>query len=223
MAAPPFSNSGALEDGTSVQPAQVADKALYNDGLLAWNGGQLKDEDIITAIRTKSAEVNTVAGYTIFSLEPADASEPTPPTPFKLKTTAALNLPEQFLDKHLFQGLPAHLNHDANVLHVLISTLSGTGLSPQFFEDILETLLGAIGLESSDYKVTRTQSAESVAEFARSELLVRANEGKKQTVLMLSGDGGMVDTINGLLESEDRSRYILIFILSLLYFQMLRC
>jgi hypothetical protein len=53
----------------------------------------------------------------------------------------------------------------------------------------------------------RTSSAESVVEFARSTLLVAANQGRKQTVLMLSGDGGMVDTINGLLESGHQSRY----------------
>ena len=99
-----------------------------------------------------------------------------------------------------------HLDHDANILHILISTLSGTGLAPQFFDDILEPLLAAIRLKSLDYNVVRTQSAESVKDFARSELLVRANEGKKQSLLMLSGDGGMVDTINGLLESGDRSR-----------------
>jgi hypothetical protein len=203
MAAPPFSNSGAtLDPESSAASAHVADKASYNDGLLEWDGGQVKDDDIITVIRTKSAGVSAAVGYTIFSLE----SEPTPPTPFKLRIINAGTLAEAFLDKHLFQGLSAHLNSDTNVLHVLISTLSGTGLAPQFFDDILEPLLGAIGLKSTEYSVTRTQSAESVGEFAQSELLVRANAGKKQTVLMLSGDGGMVDTINGLLETGDRSR-----------------
>jgi hypothetical protein len=206
MAEPPLSSSGAtVESKTSAQSAQVADKASYDDAQITWDGRQLKDDDIITVIKMDSPEN---AEYTIFSLEPADASEPTPPTPFKLVKTSIPDLPEQFLDRHLFKSLPAHLSHDENIIHVLISTLSGTGLSPQFFGDILETLLSAIGLKSSDYKVTSTQSAESVGEFARAELLLRANEGKKQSVLMLSGDGGMVDTINGLLESGERSRYV---------------
>lgn len=207
MEAQTLSSSGAIDQAESpARTGQAADKFFYNDGVLKWDGGQLKDEDIITVTRANSSEVGTAIGYTIFSLEPADPSGPTPPTPFKLNTTSAAAVPEAFLDKHLFQGLPAHLNPAANVLHVLISTLSGTGLSPQFFDDILEPVLGTIGLKSSDYDVVRTKSAESVKEFAQSELLVRANEGKKQTVLMLSGDGGMVDTINGLLESGELSR-----------------
>ena len=209
MEAQTLSSSGAIDQAECpAQTGQVADKLFYNNGVLKWDGGQLKDDDIITVTRANSCEVGTTVGYTIFSLEPADPSGPTPPTPFKLNTTPATAVPEAFLNKHLFQGLPAHLNPAANALRVLISTLSGTGLSPQFFDDILEPVLGTIGLKSSDYDVVRTQSAESVKEFAQSELLVRANEGKKQTVLMLSGDGGMVDTINGLLESGERSRYI---------------
>jgi hypothetical protein len=208
MAGPsPYSPGAPLKDGSS-ESAQVADNASYNDGVLAWNGAQLKDEDIITATRTKSNEGTLEAGYTIWSLEPLDASKPAPPTPFKLGTTSASTLPKPFLDKHLFQGLSAHLNHEANSIHILISTLSGTGLAPQFFDEILKPLLHAIGLKESDYSVVRTKSAESVKEFAQSQLLVRANAGKKQTVLMLSGDGGIVDTINGLLETGDRSKYI---------------
>jgi hypothetical protein len=218
MEAPRLSSCGA--NGHFHRPAQkgqVANKLSYIDGVVEWDRGQLKDEDIITVTRNESSEVDTAIGYTIFSLEPADPSGTTLPTLFKLNTTSAATIPEAFLDKHLFQGLPAYLDPTANVLHVLISTLSGTGLSPQFFDDILEPVLGAIRLKSSDYNVIRTTSAESVKEFARSELLVRANRGKKQTVLMLSGDGGMVDTINGLLESGDRSRYVFNSTLFLFY------
>ena len=216
MAGSPVSSSGAtLKDGSSAESAEITDNTSYNDGVLTWNGGQLKDEDTITITVTKSNGDTAESGYTIWSLEPpADVSQPAPPTPFKLRTTSASNLPKPFLDKHLFHSLSAHLSHESNILHVLISTLSGTGLAPQFFVEILEPLLGAVGLRESDYSVVRTKSAESVKEFAQSELLVRANEGKKQTVLMLSGDGGMVDTINGLMENGERSRYIFNFLLS---------
>ncbi|KAF4627572.1 hypothetical protein G7Y89_g10582 [Cudoniella acicularis] len=81
-----------------------------------------------------------------------------------------------------------------------------TSLSPNFFDEVLHPVLKAIGLADSTYNVVRTKSAESAMDFARSTLLVAANEGKKQTVLMLSGDGGVVDMINGLLESGGRSK-----------------
>ena len=210
MATPPLSSSGAtLGPEAPSKAAKVADNPSYSDGILKWDGENLEDDDIITVIRTDSPEVHAVVRYTIYSLEPANASGSSPPTPFRLKTTTASKLPELFLERHIFKGLPEHLKYDATELHVLISTLSGTGLAPQFFDEVLEPLLDAIGLKSSDYNVTRTQSAESVGEFARSQLLVRANDGKKQSVLMLSGDGGMVDTINGLLDGGERSRYIL--------------
>lgn len=148
-----------------------------------------------------ATKVEGSIGHTIFSLAP-DAGD----NPFELRTTRATLLPQTFLDKHLLKALPSYLLTDH--FHVLVSTLSGTGLSPVFFDNILHPLLRAIGLADSAYTVTRTSSAESVKEFARSTLLVAANGGQKQTVLMLSGDGGMVDTINGLMESGERSRHV---------------
>ena len=205
MAAQPASSFGAtLKDRDPADPRQAADNPSYNDGVLVWDGGHLKDEDVITV--TKNNQASAVAGYTIFSLEPPDAYQLAPPVPFKLRTTSASRLPKPFADKHLFQDLLPHLDPKENVLFVLISTLSGTGLGPHFFDEILEPLLKGIGLKESDYSVVRTKSVESVKEFAQSQLLLQANEGKKQTVMMLSGDGGMVDTINGLLEPGDRSR-----------------
>jgi hypothetical protein len=168
----------------------------YRNGVLAWGASELRDDNIIVA-----TEVGETIGHIIVSLAP-DAAD----SPFELRTTRATLLPQAFLDKHLFKTLPSYLQTDH--IHVLISTLSGTGLAPAFFDDVLHPLLRAIGLADSAYTVTRTRSAESVKDFAKSTLLVAANGGQEQTVLMLSGDGGMVDTINGLMESGDRSRYV---------------
>jgi len=181
-------NYGHIDD----EPVHLS----YRNGVLSWGSSELKDEDIIVATK-----VDGSIGHTIFSL----ASD-TGKGPFELRTTRATLLPQTFLDQYLFSSLPPYLLTDH--IHVLISTLSGTGLAPGFFDDVLHPLLRAVGLADSAYTVTRTKSAESVKEFARSMLLVAANEGKKQTVLMLSGDGGMVDTINGLLESGKRSKYV---------------
>ena len=199
-----FSSGANLEGKSSTESARFADNQSYVNGVLAWGGGQLKDEDIITVTRT--SEDDAFEGFTITTLETADLSQPATAAPFKLITTSASTLPKPFLDKHLFHTSPAHLDHETNVLYVFISTLSGTGLAPQFFKDVLEPLLRVIGLSKSDYGVVRTQNADSVKAFARSGLLPQANKGKKQTVLMLSGDGGIIDTINGLLEGGVRSR-----------------
>jgi Diacylglycerol kinase catalytic domain len=169
----------------------------YRNGVLAWGASELRDENIIVATK-----VDGSIGHTIFSLAPDPAENR-----LELRTTRATLLPESFLDKHLFKSLPSYLQTDH--IRVLISTLSGTGLAPTFFDNVLHPLLRAIGLSDSAYTVTRTKSAESVKEFAKSTLLVTANRGHKQTMLMLSGDGGMVDTINGLMEGGERSRFVL--------------
>lgn len=207
MADPSSSSDGTYSDSDTEssatnygQPGEddAHSTYIYRDGALSWGQSMLKDEDIITV--TEDGDT-----YTIFSLAPADPDATG--HSFELRTTHATTLPKEFLNRHLFQTLPDHLL-SPNTLHVLISTLSGTGLAPRFFDEVLHPLLKAIGLPDKNYVVLRTTSTESVKEFAQSVLLLNANAGSRQTVLMLSGDGGMVDTINGLLGEIPRSRYL---------------
>ncbi|KAL3419870.1 diacylglycerol kinase catalytic domain-containing protein [Phlyctema vagabunda] len=194
------SNATSVHDSTSIR---------YDDGELSWTTGvdgdaglsesHLKDEEIITATKLGHG-----GGYQVLSILPPETS--LNKQPFELRTTTFPHLPQPFLDLHSFEHLPLWLDPaDGKDIHILISTLSGTGLAPDFYEAILPPLLKVVGLDGSQIKVTRTESAESVKKFAQTVLLPRANEGHKQTVLMLSGDGGMVDTLNGLLESGERS------------------
>ncbi|KAE8445398.1 hypothetical protein EG329_013411 [Mollisiaceae sp. DMI_Dod_QoI] len=183
-------NYGHVDD----EPAHL----FYRDGALRWGSSKLLDENIICV--TTQRESSTA--HTIFSLAPVDGDALK--SPFELRSTHATLLPRDFLDRHLFKGLPGYLQ-PGNETHVLISTLSGTGLAPKFFEDVVHPVLLAVGLADSDYNVLRTESTNSVVDFAKTTLLPAANEAKKQTVLMLSGDGGIVDTINGLLEDGKRS------------------
>jgi len=203
---PPSSSDSDTESSTT-NYGHIADEAAhvkYDNGQLSWSGGVLRDEDIIAVTKVEGNNI----GHTIWSLAQVEVpSESNPkPRPFELRTTSATNLPENFLEKFLLKSLPSYLDAESDV-YVLISTLSGTGLAPAFFDEILQPLLSSIGLKESRYHVVRTSSAESVSEFARSVLLVGANNNKKQTVVMLSGDGGIVDTINGILGSGDRSKF----------------
>lgn len=207
MADPSSSSDGTYSDSDTESSATNYGQSgeddahstyIYRDGALTWGTSTLKDGDIVTVTKDGDA-------YTVFSLAPADPDATG--RSFELRTTHATTLPKEFLDKYIFQTLPNYLL-SPNTLHVLISTLSGTGLAPQFFDEVLHPLLKAIGLADEDYVVLRTTSTESVKEFAQSLLLLEANAGSRQTVLMLSGDGGMVDTINGLLEEGPRSRYL---------------
>lgn len=191
-------HDAASADSQDEAPADFS----YIDGALTWESTKILDEDVITVINT----LGGTAEYTIFSLEAVSGEgDAAKKAPFKLRTTNAMILPQDYLDRFLFTSLPAFLQ-DKKV-SVLISTLSGTGLAQAFFDDVLHPLLRAIGFEDSKYTVAKTKSTDSVKEFAQFSLIDDANEGKEHTVLMLSGDGGIVDIINAMLQGKERSRY----------------
>jgi hypothetical protein len=68
--------------------------------------------------------------------------------------------------------------------------------------------LEAIGLKDGSYTVVKTSSHETIRDLSTWRLRERAEKGVKQTVLLLSGDGGVVDLINGLLGSDPLPRYV---------------
>ncbi|KAL2190157.1 hypothetical protein L209DRAFT_160625 [Thermothelomyces heterothallicus CBS 203.75] len=87
-------------------------------------------------------------------------------------------------------------------LHVVVSTGSGLRRAETFYQDVLRPLFDAVGLQPSEsedargYRVTVTKNSSTIREFAR-ELGADAGAGRK-TVVLLSGDGGVVDLLNGL-------------------------
>ncbi|KAK0111592.1 hypothetical protein ONS95_001940 [Cadophora gregata] len=196
------SNDAACADPEDEAPSDFT----YSDGILKWDSSEIRDDDVIIVINT----LGGTAEYTIFSLEAEKEEEKgegevegQTKRPFKLRTTNAMILPQEFLNKFQFQGLPPYLQ-SAKDVYVLISTLSGTGLAVAFFDDILHPLLRAVGFEDSRYTVLKTKNADSVKEFTQFNLVDRASDGKEQVVIMLSGDGGIVDTINTLLQEKGR-------------------
>lgn len=124
-------------------------------------------------------------------------------------------------------GLPSHLQcSPSRRVHVVVSTKSGTGLAFACWEHVVKPLValmesserrsGAITFPSagnegplsdapppastlSSYQVLVTESAQSMRQFARAR---RRNDNKtsgaaEETIVLLSGDGGIVDLLNG--------------------------
>lgn len=139
----------------------------------------------------------------------------------RLKTLA---IPEDLfyaggLKKYILPQVPAHLQHSTSNtrdeeeeegedrsesrrdIHVIISTLSGTQGALPFFENALQPLLDIV---SAKYKVHRTESARTIIELCSRVFLPRARAGVQQTVILLSGDGGVVDVIRMFSESKDQ-------------------
>lgn len=62
-------------------------------------------------------------------------------------------------------------------------------------------------LEEKDYVLHWTSSDSTVPELTRDLFLPHANDGVAQAIVLLSGDGGMVDIINALLSGDRSKRY----------------
>jgi diacylglycerol kinase family enzyme len=111
----------------------------------------------------------------------------------------ASNLPPPFLAEYFCPELPAHLkiptsDHGANI-HVIVSVMSGAKRAKEFFHNVLHPFLAFLQVEV--YEVHETDSEGTILQLARSILYPRAKQGIPQTVLLLSGDGGLVDLIKG--------------------------
>ncbi|KAJ5594563.1 uncharacterized protein N7459_000771 [Penicillium hispanicum] len=88
--------------------------------------------------------------------------------------------------------IPSHLRHKEPV-QVIISTRSGTGTAKAAFQDIVQPFLTHLDI---DHQVYETQSAQTIVELSQLQFLGRACEGAPQTILLLSGDGGLIDIVD---------------------------
>ncbi|KAL6231673.1 hypothetical protein BDW75DRAFT_219627 [Aspergillus navahoensis] len=125
-------------------------------------------------------------GYTVVFLKEAGSSN-TPPRLERIRLETAL---PAVLSGHLLTEVPGHLNNEC---HVVISTASGTGTARVLF-GVLQQLLAWIGLDR--YKVHETQSAQTITELCHSLFVPQAEVGVSQTIVLLSGDGGLCDIID---------------------------
>lgn len=93
--------------------------------------------------------------------------------------------------------------------HVIVSTGSGTGRANDVWEKVLRPLLEFVCETTADekYQLHFTTSETTVSNLTRSVFLPRANEGVAQSIVLLSGDGGLVDIVNTLLSSPRSGNY----------------
>ncbi|KAI3331805.1 ATP-NAD kinase-like domain-containing protein [Xylariaceae sp. AK1471] len=115
---------------------------------------------------------------------------------------------QSLLDDFLIYGPPVHLKpRPQRRVHVLVSTLSGTGLSMKFYSNVLAPLLETLGLtaagepepgatrQQGSYRLVVTQDAESVKKFAQ-EL---GGKGRGDG----DGDGSLVNMLNGIASTDN--------------------
>lgn len=81
-------------------------------------------------------------------------------------------------------------------IHIIISTGSGHQKASHFFNDVVSPILDALYPAQSITKHT-TQSETSILELTQDVFFPAANTGTPLRIIVLSGDGGIVDLVNG--------------------------
>ncbi|KAI4163971.1 MAG: hypothetical protein LQ342_002468 [Letrouitia transgressa] len=174
---------------------------------------QIYDRDVAGVIYdVRETRRNEVQPQLILKVAASQAPEATRMR-FSFDALPVTNLPQSYLEAQLITKTPDHLyvlpNKDGSLnLHVIISVRSGLGEAQQFFDNVLGEALSILGLNKEDYVVHTTRSEKTITEISESILLPRANAGIAQTVLLLSGDGGIVDLVNVFLSSSHTNSFV---------------
>ncbi|KAF2745134.1 hypothetical protein M011DRAFT_381884, partial [Sporormia fimetaria CBS 119925] len=93
--------------------------------------------------------------------------------------------------------------------HVVISTGSGGNLAEQFYNEAVSPVLKTLDPQShSTFHVHRTQSETSILDLTKDVFFPHANDGKTLRIFLLSGDGGVVDIVNGLMAQPISANFV---------------
>lgn len=107
-----------------------------------------------------------------------------------LKQTVISCLPEEL--SSLVVEIPDFLRQRQPV-QIVVSTRAGLGTAKTILHQIVEPFLTYLGI---DHQIHETQSAQTVIELSQSQFLERACAGIAQTIILLSGDGGLLDIVD---------------------------
>jgi diacylglycerol kinase family enzyme len=116
-----------------------------------------------------------------------------------------LNVSDSIYTK--FQSTILNKQRGQNKIFVIVSILSGAQHAKPFFETVLEPLLKELDLDGK-YNVEYTKNANSIIDLTTSVISKNAMQGIGQTVILLSGDGGIVDILNALEDPIDSPSFI---------------
>ncbi|KAI1214096.1 TRM-domain-containing protein [Annulohypoxylon truncatum] len=164
--------------------------------------GSVKSEEIVVILRRPQG-TDKPESYDIYSLG-EEAGEHGPS--FNLSKIQTTSVPQV---SFLSDDIPGYLRSGPlQHVHVVVSTGSGTGLASNFYNSVLRPLLEGLGIHALEpwadlaersrpniYNLVITQHADSVRDFAR-DLGGSSQATVQHTVVLLSGDGGVIDFLN---------------------------
>ena len=189
------------DDGGSlkIQVSGLEDEIISNRSIIA----------VIPDLKTGEEQNEPIQKVLVLSSVRSSVPD-SPLKDYKLEELQTTSLPQEFIAANLVSPRITSLSNrsDAVLLYVIVSIASGVGQAQQYFENVVKPAFTASGINESGYYVHTTYSSTSISEFTKSLILPRANEGRHQTILLLSGDGGVADTLNVLLSSSLSPKYI---------------
>lgn len=154
----------------------------------------------VIAIIDDAEDTTDETRYNILQVCENNESSESKSSRYSFKSVLVTGLPDTFLKRHVGPSRPPHLHipfvDGVTPLRIVVSILSGLGEANDFFINVVRPAFAAYGFEESSYHVHYTESEKSVTEFADDVLLPCAQRGWEQTVLLLSGDGGISDLVN---------------------------
>ncbi|CEJ84907.1 hypothetical protein VHEMI03611 [[Torrubiella] hemipterigena] len=126
-------------------------------------------------------------------------------SPFKLSFHSAASLPIDTPSSRVLASFPQHLTHkDDHSLDIVVSTRAGTGKALPFWGSILQPLLSRVSEEltgsSLAANVVITKDEHSVANVAKN---LSSRDSRHNTVVVISGDGGIIDLLNNYTPKAD--------------------
>jgi diacylglycerol kinase family enzyme len=111
------------------------------------------------------------------------------------------------IDKRSTDSTPLFI--ESQETHVILSTGSGHRKADDFFNQCVHPLLATLYPEHhKGFHIHTTQSADSVLELATNVFFSKANQGTRLRIIVLSGDGGIVDLVNGLSSHSTSAAYV---------------
>lgn len=150
----------------------------------------LKLDEVILIFRPSPSAHSVIVGL----IENTDSKE----APFQfLAIQTPADVPVQLSSVLHVAQLPPHLARlGGGVVHYVLSTKAGTGKAVQFWEEVLNPLLKiaaqSLNQDTLPDRIVVTESDDSVREYARG----KHEAAVPRTIVLLSGDGGMVDSLN---------------------------
>jgi len=194
------------------RPAKVVYDAAEKSISVKFSDGELISQSDIIGVIPIEGELTHNLVYVKPSEQQGESSgDPSFP---EIRSLEAEDLPAAFISDYSIQPQVERQSESRPHLdkipttHVVVSILAGTGLASSFFSSVLKPLFAILNIrEHEDYRVHYTKSVTTVTELTENIFLPQANEGLAQRIILLSGDGGVVDVVNGLMSKVHTPTY----------------